>query len=120
MIILDTNVYIYIANRTLSARIIAGQTVAYASVTRIEALGFRDLSVGEANRLLEAFRIASQFDLTEEVVLWAILLKQERKMGLGDAIVAATALEHDCELWTANTEDFKRIDGLKLYNPLEP
>jgi predicted nucleic acid-binding protein len=39
-------------------------------------------------------------------------------MSLGDAIVAATAIENNCELWTANTGDFKHIEGLKLVNPL--
>jgi predicted nucleic acid-binding protein len=40
-------------------------------------------------------------------------------MSLGDAIIAATALENDCVLWTANIEDFAHIDGLRLRNPLK-
>jgi predicted nucleic acid-binding protein len=39
-------------------------------------------------------------------------------MSLGDAIIVASALEHDYELWTANKEDFAHIDGLRLHNPL--
>jgi predicted nucleic acid-binding protein len=41
-----------------------------------------------------------------------------KKMSLGDALIAATALENDCVLWTANIEDFEHIDGLRLHNPL--
>ncbi len=39
-------------------------------------------------------------------------------MNLGDAIVAATALEHDVTLWTANVDDFRHIEGLRVVNPL--
>lgn len=39
-------------------------------------------------------------------------------MSLGDAIIAATALENDLTLATANIKDFKHIEGLKLINPM--
>ena len=41
-------------------------------------------------------------------------------MTLGDAIIAATALVYDYELWTANKETFSQVDGLRLGNPLDP
>ncbi len=41
-------------------------------------------------------------------------------MTLGDAIIAATALVRGYELWTANTEDFSHVEGLRLKNPLAP
>ncbi|MFN0077866.1 MAG: hypothetical protein ACKVY0_15530 [Prosthecobacter sp.] len=40
-------------------------------------------------------------------------------MSLGDAFIAATALEHDLELATRNTDDYKHITGLRLVNPFE-
>jgi predicted nucleic acid-binding protein len=88
-------------------------------VTRIEALGFWDLNAGEASLLAEFFRGAKQFDLTEQVIIRAIFLRQTRKMRLGDAIIGATAVENDLELWTANTKDFAGIEGLRLHNPVE-
>jgi predicted nucleic acid-binding protein len=39
-------------------------------------------------------------------------------MRLGDAIVAATALEYNCELNTVNEKDFSHIEGLQIHNPL--
>jgi predicted nucleic acid-binding protein len=36
---------------------------------------------------------------------------------LADAVIAATALVFDLTLVTRNTEDFTRIDKLKLINP---
>ncbi len=56
--------------------------------------------------------------LTDEIINRAVSLRQHKKMGLGDAIVAASALSNDCTLWTANTEDFAHISDLKLFNPL--
>jgi len=39
-------------------------------------------------------------------------------MSLGDAIVAATALENGAALWASNPTDFAHIEGLALVNPL--
>lgn len=38
-------------------------------------------------------------------------------MGLGDALIAATALVHGLTLVTRNVKDFRRIDGLDLLDP---
>lgn len=48
----------------------------------------------------------------------AISLRQQRKMSLGDALIAATCLEHNEPLATANVDDFKWIAGLEVVNPL--
>lgn len=39
-------------------------------------------------------------------------------MGLGDSLVAATALVFDRKLATRNVKDLAGIDGLEVYNPL--
>ena len=48
----------------------------------------------------------------------AASLRQQRRMGLGDAIIAATAMTHGLALVTHNTEDFRWIGGLELLDPL--
>jgi predicted nucleic acid-binding protein len=58
--------------------------------------------------------------LIEAVVRRAISLRQERKMGLADSIIAATALVQDLPLVTRNVDDFKHVAGLKLKNPFAP
>jgi predicted nucleic acid-binding protein len=40
-------------------------------------------------------------------------------MKLGDAIIAATAIELHLILLTRNTNDFKAISGLQIINPHE-
>jgi len=39
-------------------------------------------------------------------------------MSLGDALIAATALEHRLILATRNVKDFEWITGLKIVNPI--
>lgn len=118
MILLDTNIFIYLADRTLQSTIIGQHVPGHASVTRIEALGFDELPVSQAMMLRNLFARSTEFDLTRAIADKAVELKQARKMKLGDAIIAATALEHDIELWTADT-GFSSITGLRVYNPLE-
>ena len=47
----------------------------------------------------------------------AILLRQARRMKLGDALIAVTALLHELPLVTRNVDDFKHIAGLQIINP---
>lgn len=117
MILLDTNVFIYIANGTLSTDIIARTDIGHASVTKIEALGFSAIPANELLLLTSLFNESYSVPLTDAIVDRAVQLRQARRISLGDAIIAATALEHTMQLWTANTEDFRHIEGLKLVNP---
>lgn len=55
--------------------------------------------------------------MSEAVGEGAILLRQTRRMKLGDALIAATALLYDLPLVTRNVDDFKHIAGLQIINP---
>lgn len=49
----------------------------------------------------------------------AVLLRQMRRMTLGDAIIGATALVYGRTLATRNIGDFRWIAELTLINPFE-
>ncbi len=119
MIILDSNIFIYLANGTLEKRIIAEIDISHATVTKIEALGYPRISANELQLLSILFEESYDLELSDEIVERAIKLRQLRKMSLGDAIIAATALTHNATLWTANGADFLYIEGLRLHNPLK-
>ena len=119
MILLDSNIFIYLANGMLERKIIIDKDIAHASITKIEALGFSRIHANELLLLETLFEESYNLPLTEDIVERAIKLRQAKSMSLGDAIIAASALEHDYELWTANEEDFVHIDGLRLHNPLK-
>ncbi|HBA67376.1 MAG TPA: hypothetical protein DCZ48_14605 [Methylococcaceae bacterium] len=54
-----------------------------------------------------------------QVIQTAVMLRQQRKMSVGDAVIAATALEYHQTLVTRNVDDFDWIEGLKVINPIE-
>lgn len=118
LVIFDTNIFIYASQGKLELGRLQGLEVGHASVTRIEALGYWNIGAYELNALQRWLDESLQFELDSGVVARAVALRQICRIGLGDAIVAATALENQAELWTANVADFAGIEGLRLHNPL--
>ncbi len=117
--LLDSNILIYGADGgepQLDA-ILDRTDLAVASITRIETLGFHRLSETERSWLSAAIGRMRLLALSEAVEDRAIALRQERKMELADAIIAATALVHGLALVTRNLDDFKHVAGLELINP---
>lgn len=91
----------------------------YSAVSRLETLGYHRLGNAEKQAItaiLENLEILMTNKVTFEI---AIALRQQRKMSLGDALIAATCLEHDLPLATANDKDFEWIKGLVIHNPVE-
>ena len=119
MIVLDSNIFVYLANGTLKRQVIASKDIAHASITKIECLGFPRIQANELLLLEALFSESYNLPLTDDIVERATKLRQARNMSLGDAIIAATALEENCKLWTANEEDFSQIEGLRIHNPLK-
>ena len=115
----DTCAAVYYANGTLESDSLIDYTIYFPSVVRIEAFGYGSLNVSEELSLEILLDKEYQLDLNDEIIDKAIMLRRKYACRLGDAIIAATALVYDLELWTANVKDFAAIAGLKLYNPLE-
>lgn len=91
----------------------------YSAITRLETLGYqhlRDVDKKVIGHLLDQLKLLMISTATLEL---AIDLRQQRKMSLGDALIAATALEHQLPLATANEADFKWVDGLVVHNPIQ-
>lgn len=119
MILLDTNIFIYLAKGSLQVDELKTNEIAFSSITRIEALGYTQITGAEQGYLEEIFNNCEQIDLTESIIRQAIILRQRSKMTLGDAIVAASAVVNGHLLWTANEEDFSKVENLLLYNPFK-
>lgn len=52
--------------------------------------------------------------ISERAVVLMETFALSHGLQLGDALIAATALEHDLVLLTANTKHFSAIDSLRL------
>jgi predicted nucleic acid-binding protein len=85
----------------------------------IEVLGFNTSPEGTVE-LEEFIAGATIFQLDEPITRRTIDLRRRYKLKLGDAIIAATALEYNLTLITHNVADFKRVDGLSILNPYDP
>lgn len=90
------------------------QLPAISVVTRIEVLGFHRLRPDEDMLLRVLLSVFDEFPITQQTAALAIDLRRQRKMSLGDALIAATCLEHGLKLATRNTSDFDWIAGLSV------
>ena len=119
--LLDSNIIIYAALPEYSALqdFVAKHAPAVSAITRVEVLGYRLLSEMDRRKFEEFFAAATVLPISDSVLSKAVELRQIRKMSLGDALIAGTALAHKLTLITRDTQDFQWIDGLTLLDPLD-
>jgi len=96
------------------------QDFAASEISLVEVLGYHRLAVDDAQELETLFNMARVLPMSRDIVDKAIQLRRQRKMGLADSFLAATALDYDIPLVTRNISDFEWIEGLKIHNPMEP
>ena len=118
--LIDSNIIIYASKPEYAElrRFIAENTPAVSAISYVEVLGYHKLTEDERQDLEAFFAAAPILPLLDSVLDQAVALRQQKKMTLGDALVAATALVHGQTLVTRNIKDFDWIDGLSLFNPL--
>lgn len=118
--LLDTNIIIYAAQPQYPhlLEMVEDPNSAVSLVSYVESLGFPQISSTERNALEGFFAAMDVLPVTDLVAREAVRLRQQRKMGLGDSLIAATALIHGRVLVTRNVADFQWISGLNLLNPL--
>ena len=82
-------------------------------VTEMEILGVKEISDSEIKIRETAIEFCSIIPLTNKIKIKTIQIKREIKIPLADAIIAATAIEEELTLVTAD-KGFKRIKDLQL------
>lgn len=93
--ILDSNIIIYSIqprHAVLKAYLNARQsTLAVSAMSKVEVLGYHQLTPADALDFEDFFATTLLIPVDEAVIDQATLLRQQRKMSLGDAIIAATS-----------------------------
>lgn len=119
--LLDSNIFIYcvLPQHDKLRRWVFAQKVYASDITKLEVLGYHHLAEPDKSDLTRLFAMASIYPVSSPVIQQAISLRRHRKMSLGDAIIAATALEYQQKLATKNIRDFIWIDGIELIDPFE-
>jgi hypothetical protein len=123
--LIDTNIVIYYTNGTIPENHYERVSELFSSsfnistITKIEVLGWKKLE-GEEKEKLESFvSNANVFYINQEIEQKTIELKRIHNIAVPDAIIGATALVYEMTLVTRNETDFKKIEGLEIYNPYE-
>ncbi|GGD76782.1 motility twitching protein PilT [Emticicia aquatilis] len=88
-------------------------------IVKIEVLGFNGDPL-EMQKIADFLMYANILYVDDIVADKAIhLRKTYKKLKLGDALIAATALVYDLVILTRNTKDFQNITNLEYINPHE-
>ena len=121
MILLDSNIVIYLRNPKWGEKIfsqIEDERLATCNVVVSEVLGFKGLEKSDADYFERFFVTMKNFQFDDTVTKMVIELRRRHTIQLPDAIIAATALANDLSLYTHNVEDFEKIPDLLLFDPL--
>lgn len=120
MILLDSNVLIDATRPEMEASLawIDEESVAVSAITVVEVLGYHKLPGDERVALESYLDHCEVYPIDEPIIREAVRLRQARKMSLGDAIIASTALVRAIPLATRDVTDFTWIKDLHLIDPL--
>lgn len=119
--LLDSNIIIYSAQSENAQlrELIAEYAPAVSALSYLEVLGYHLLKEEQRQYFEEFFQVAQVLPISEDVLNQAVILRQQKRMTLGDAIIAGTALVYGLTLITRNTDDFRWITQARLWNPFE-
>lgn len=119
--LLDSNIIIYSAQPAYpNLRALIAQHAPFVSaLSYLEVLGYHQLTEPQQQYFEAFFQVSQVLPISQEILGQAVALRQQRRMTLGDSIIAGTALFHELVLVTRNTNDFRWIVNLELLNPFE-
>ena len=121
--LLDTNILIYYFNGDMESEVkskvstLIRESFQISVISKMEFLGF-PFNLQERQKATQLMEYAVIRTLSDEIVQRVIDIRQEKRIKLPDAIIAATAMQYSAILVTRNTKDFKTL-ALETYNPFD-
>ena len=119
--LLDSNIIIYAIKPEFSnlRDLVEKAHPMVSAISYVEVLGYHKLTSEDRQDFEEFFDIVPIIHISQTIIEKAVALRQQRKMSLGDSIIAATTIVHNLTLVTANVKDFEWIQEITILNPLE-
>lgn len=121
MILLDSNILIYLRDPSISGAIAAqlqDSRLHTCNIIVAEVLGYRDIDTTDARYFEDLFVTMKNHAFNDAVTTKVIELRKTLTIELPDALIAATALLNDLTLWTHNTANFEKVPKLRLFDPV--
>jgi len=120
--LIDTNVIIdNLGNKLPKNAIdfISNIDFSISSVTKIEVLGWKNATENQLKPLYSFMETLNILPIDEAVINKTIEIRQSKKINLGDALIAATALTNNLTIITRNIKDFDTFENLNVINPYD-
>lgn len=111
--LLDTNILLYALKGMADVRLYFDIPPSVSIVTEIEILGVKEMREAEIKIRETVIEYCQVIPISNSIKKKAIELKRKIKIAVPDALIAATAIEGDFTLVTAD-KGFKRIKELSL------
>ena len=112
--LIDTNILVYMLQGNSKVRYFAQEEfLAVSCVTEMEMLGKYQIFDEEKETIEELLEQCNIIDITYKIKQTAIKLRQNYRIKLPDAIIAATAIQQNLTLVTAD-KGFSKISELDL------
>ncbi len=121
MYLLDSNILIYSAQPSFLhlRKYLSQKGNAVSAISLIEVLGYWKLIEKDRIYFKACFELLNVYPVNDDVISESIHLRSDYKMSTADSIIAATCKIFNKTLLTRNTEDFTKIKGLKMTDPIE-
>ena len=112
--LVDTNILVYILQGNPNVKYFSeSEILTISCITEMEVLGKFQISKSEKQIIDRFMSRCHIIDIDAQIKQLAINIKQQTKIKLPDAIIAATAMKNDILLVTAD-KDFRKIANLDL------
>jgi predicted nucleic acid-binding protein len=92
-------------------------SVIYSAITRIEVLGFPNLTAKEEEAVRRLLNEFEEVAVSNAVVERTIQIRKLVRIKIPDALIAASADTGQAVVVTRNTGDFQRVPGLTVLHP---
>lgn len=120
--LIDTNAVIDFCNGKMlenGRNLLLGINPEISIVTNIELFATKNISLQEYELLERFVAFSTVHDVNKGLIEKTINIRQNYKIKLPDALIAATALANNLTLISRNTKDFEGIEDLSFINPYD-